>query len=359
MLKALFGGAKSFALRINPTGGEQGADAGLDLVIDKKGTILETALEAGLAFPHDCKVGSCGTCKCKLKSGKIRERVDNALTLSREDLMAGYVLACQAHPKTDLVVEVDLLEGEEMHPVKVVAGSIKACNRQTHDIMEVVLELDEPIEYTAGQYADIEVDGIDAPRNFSFATGSNGALQLNVSFLIKHVPGGAFTGWLFAEDRTGHAIKLHAPYGFFHLYEGAGTIFCIAGGSGLAPLLSILEDAKHAGCTRDVVFLYGARTQTDLYKLDKIQAIADGWHGEFRFDPILSEEPESSDWTGPRGLVTEFIAQQNIDLATAQAYMCGPPPMIDAAEDVLTKAGMAANNIFADRFFDRSNVLSD
>ena len=287
MLKALFGGAKTFALQIDPSGQK--------LEIGKKSTILETALEAGLAFPHDCKVGSCGTCKCKLKSGKIRERVDNALTLSREDLLAGYVLACQAHPKTDLIVEVDLLEGEEMHPVKIVSGRIEACNKQTHDIMEMVLALDEPIEYRAGQYGDIEVEGIDAPRNFSFATGSNGAAMSRVSFLIKQVPNGAFTGWLFGEDRTGHAIKLHSPYGFFHLHDGSGPIVCIAGGSGLAPLLSILEDAKAAGCTREIIFLYGARTQADLYKLDKIQEIADGWQGSFSFIPILSDEPTNSD----------------------------------------------------------------
>ena len=335
---------KRFALRVNPEG--------KDLEIDKKNSILETALNGGLAFPHDCKIGACTTCKCRLIEGQVRSASQKASTLSDEEIAAGYILACQSLPESDLVIEVNLLEGEDMHPIKSMEGRMTECNLLTHDIMEVVVTLEYPIQYTSGQYADLEINGVEFPRSYFFATPSEGAPQSRVSFLIKNIPGGTLSGWLFREDRTGFALKVHAPYGFFRLREGTGPIFCIAEGSGLAPLLSILEEAKKKGCARDVVFLYGAETQADFYKLDVVQSIANGWQGEFGFDPVLAAEPEGTDWMGPRGPVTTHIMRQNVDLANAQVYMCGSPEMIDLAESILDNAGMDMNNVFGDRFFD-------
>ena len=350
MFKKLFGGGGPFRLLINPSKSS--------LEISKEDSILSAALEAGYAFPHDCKVGSCAKCKCKLIEGKIRERVDNALVLRKEDLQAGYILACQAHPKSDLVVEVDFLEGELSLPLHESTGEVVSCIEQTHDIMEVIIRVPDKMEFIAGQYADLKIDAVDAPRSFSFSKAPNKDNANEISFLIKHVPNGQFTSWLFEEDRAGQKIDIKGPYGFFHQREGSGLMLCVAGGSGLAPVLAILEDAMNNASTRDVVFLYGARTQKDLFKLDEINAIGKSWTGNFDFVPILSEEPKNTDWSGLRGFVTDYLKELQTDLDVAQSYMCGPPPMIDAAEAVLKEKGMNEVSMFADRFFDRSNVIN-
>lgn len=349
MFKKMFSGGGPYNLTIKPSNST--------VEITKKDSILSAALEAGHAFPHDCKVGSCAQCKCKLIEGKIRERIDNALVLSKEELQAGYILACQAHPKSDLVVEVDFLEGELSLPLHESVGTILRCVKQTHDIMELTISVPDAMEFIAGQYADLKIDLVDAPRSFSFFKAPDKKNLNEISFLIKKVPDGSFTSWLFDQDRTGTEIGVKGPYGYFHLREANSTMVCVGGGSGLAPILSILEDALNKDCSREVVFIYGARTQDDLFKLDEIEKLQKNWAAEFKFVPILSEEEENSSWSGARGLVTDYLTTLELDFANTQSYMCGPPPMIDAAEAVLQKKGVSGESMFADRFFDRSNVL--
>ena len=155
-----------------------------------------------------------------------------------------------------------------------------------------------------------------------------------------------------------HPLKGHAKILFrpsTKTFPIAPPLFVIAeraGGSGLAPVLAILEDAVRHKLSRDVTFLFGARTQADLYGLKQIEHIRQNWSGTFQFVPVLSQEPEGSDWEGARGLVTEHIPQN--PEAIEQVYMCGPPPMLDAASAHLQNAGLADSQIFADRFTDRS-----
>ncbi|MGK2940079.1 MAG: hypothetical protein ACSLFJ_00185, partial [Immundisolibacter sp.] len=128
-------------------------------------------------------------------------------------------------------------------------------------------------------------------------------------------------------------------------------------GSGLAPVLALLEEAARAGVARDAVFLFGARTQGDLYKLDAIEAIGSRWAAPFQFLPVLSHEPPDSGWTGARGLVTEFLTAPHVaQLASRHGYLCGPPPMIDAALVVLADAGVADRDVHYDKFLDASNL---
>jgi len=151
-------------------------------------------------------------------------------------------------------------------------------------------------------------------------------------------------------------VELRGPFGDFRLRSGAAPMVCVAGGSGMAPIKALLEQAVADGAQRDCTYLFGARTQNDLYCQDDMAQIASQWKGTFRFIPVLSNEPEDSDWTGPRGLVTEFLSREVADLATCHAYMCGPPPMLDAAIEVLKQAGISADHIHFDKFLDKSHL---
>lgn len=316
-------------------------------------TLLQAALDEGVAFPHSCRAGGCATCKCRLVEGKVRELTDKSYLLSAEELRGNYILACQSIPRSDVTVAVQL--NTDASEVKRVDGRVAGTRRLTHDILEVTLALDEPMPYRAGQYADLAVPGrIAVPRPYSFAGPAAAGETGRPVFHVRLLPGGELSGWLDAADRTGEGITLEGPYGDFWLRDSAAPMLCVAGGTGMAPLKALLEQALKEGVRRDVVYLFGARTQRDLYCLDEIAGLAEAWPAGFRFLPVLSEEPVDSDWRGLRGLVTDHLADAELGVAGRHAYLCGPPPMLDAAIETLRRLGVAERDIHFDKFLDRS-----
>lgn len=332
------------------------ASGGRQFTVPGGQTMLEAALAAGIGIEHDCKVGSCGACKYRLLSGKVSELSPSALALTAEQLQQGYRLACQCVPKSDLEIAVDTLAATDA-PAETVAGKIVRMAALTHDIIGLSIQLDRPLVYTAGQYADLRADAVAGARSYSFASAPEGGGNRIIDFHIRLVPGGEFTGWLFSADRTGGTIYVSGPHGSFGLRPSEGKaetpIVCIGGGSGLAPLRAILQQARSEGSRRPVTLLFGARTAADLYCLEEIAQMRDAWRAPFEFLPVLSAEPQNSGWSGARGLVADF-APRIAYLDQAQAYLCGPPPMVDAAEAILLRHGVHRQRIFADRFYDRS-----
>jgi len=331
---------------------------GLDtpLQVNPKETILQAALRQGVRFPHSCRVGGCASCKCQLQSGKVKELTEAAYVLSGDEMAAGYILACQSVPKTDLQIRVDNLNaGAPAFAPRSIPGRVEKVVRHTHDIVELSIQLDEPMEYAAGQYAQLSLPGqIETPRSYSFATAPDQGGSHHLHFFIRAVPGGRFSNWAQQEKLAGTAINVEGPFGDFYLREGTQPILCIAGGSGLAPVKALLEDALRFKCARPVVFLFGARSQRDLYCLEALQQLQGNWATDFTFVPVLSEEPVDSNWNGARGLVTDFIDAHLSPIS--QIYMCGPPAMLDAAEAVLLQKGTPADQIFSDRFLDQSSL---
>lgn len=322
-------------------------------------TILTAALESGVAFPHNCRVGGCASCKCKLVTGEVKELTDSSYVLSGEELSGGYILACQSVPLTDVTLEVPgLRHADAVRAVFKTGAEIVALEALTHDITRVVLELDGPIEYTAGQYARLSVPGvIDEPRSYSFAAACVEEMVSRVEFHVRLVPGGEFTTWLHESAQVGDRLRLEGPFGDFWMRPGRAPIMGVAGGSGMAPLKALLEQAALEHVARDVIYFFGARTQEDLYCVDEMNALAKRWRARMVFVPVLSEEPGGSDWGGLRGFVTDHLGPISATrLTDHHVYMCGPPAMIDAAEQKLTDAGVPREQIFADRFLDRSHA---
>ena len=324
---------------------------GRAIPVARKQTLLQAALAADIAFPHSCRVGSCTTCKCRLLDGRIKALTDASYVLSAEELRAGYILACQSVAKTDVRIALDRLDAAPTSQAK-----IRRLRFLTHDILELAIALETPLQYIAGQYAEIVVPDIHPPRCYSFAAApqENGCRDL--VFHVRLVPGGEISQWLQQHARAGTAVGIRGPLGVFRLHGGEAPILCVAGGSGMAPIKAMLEQAQRAGWRRPVRYLYGARTQRDLYCLAEIAELARSWNGHFQFTPVLSAEPEDSDWQGARGLVTEWIDRHGPAPSACQAYLCGPPGMVDAAVAVLTAAGAAKENIHFDKFLDRSHA---
>jgi NAD(P)H-flavin reductase/ferredoxin len=327
---------------------------GVSVTIASGKSLLEAALAQGVAYPHNCTVGTCASCKSRLVQGRVREATPFGYTLSKEELDAGYILACQAFPKDDLTI-VELPEpGADVPPPEAFKGEITSTQALTHDILKVTVRVDRPLNYVAGQYASVRIAGMPRMRHYSFADAPQREGRKELSFFIRKVPEGAFTQTLFGGQLTGRPLEIEAPQGSFYLRGGNAPMLCVVGGSGLAPLLSVLEDARKHRIRRRCVLLFGARTQSDLYMLDQIRGLSENWLEPFTFVPVLSHEPAGSDWAGARGMVTEFIASSaaGIDWPTTEAYMCGPPPMIDAAIATLVAAGLPLDAIHYDKFSD-------
>lgn len=314
------------------------------ITVNPKETLLQAALRHGIDFPHSCRVGGCASCKCRLVQGQVRELTQTAYILSDEDLDNGCILACQCVPKGDVRVEVDLSAQAARRKV---GGRVVGRDRLTADIVRLRVQLDESLPYKAGQYASIGIDALAGiGRSYSFATPVRPDSQ--VSFFVRKVPGGRFSSLINDDEVIGRQMHIEGPMGDFWLRPSDAPLMMIAGGSGLAPVLAMLEDALAEGVRRPVSLLFGARREADLYALEAIRALADQWPASFRFSPVLSEEPAGSPWQGPRGLVTSQI--EPLLERGAHAYLCGPPAMIDAAQDVLRGQGVAREHIHADRF---------
>lgn len=355
MLWGLFGRKRDWRARIND---------GPPLTVRAGQDLLSAALEAGLAWPHDCRQGSCSTCRCRLASGRIRRRTDFATVLSPDELAAGWVLACQSELRGDIEVEVELDAAAPQAAVARYEGRLEKVAALTHDIAALTVRV-PGLERAgvAGQYAELSYPGLSAPRSYSFAKAPANERPEELTFYVRKVPGGEFTEWLFAADRAGAELSVALPYGGFRYHPDPGPMICIAGGSGMSAIKAVLEQAVLEQVERDALFLFGARTQADLYGREAMARIRAGWHPAHRFEyvSVLNMEPEDSGWSGPRGLVTDhlkdaYVAPQVYDIARCQGYLCGPPPMIDAAVAVLKAEGMAGDRIYFDKFLDASSM---
>lgn len=317
---------------------------GQSIAVDPRETLLQAALRQGIDFPNSCRVGGCGTCKCRLQDGKVKELTESGYLLSREEIEAGYILACQSVPQTDVNIAVELAERSSARRV---SGRVVGREQLARDITRLQMQLDEPLPFRAGQFANVSLEGVDGlPRSYSFATPA--AVDGQVAFFVRKVPGGRFSSLVNDEDVTGRAVTIEGPQGDFWLRPGPAPLLFVAGGSGLAPILAMLREAANAGESRPTTLLFGARTQRDLYAMDEIAAIARQWRGTFQFVPVLSEAADDSTWAGARGLVTDMIPR--LVAPGSHAYLCGPPAMIDAAAAQLETHGVPRESIHCDRF---------
>lgn len=235
----------------------------------------------------------------------------------------------------------------------------------THDTYEIVVKRhhdEETFFVHAGQFATLKFPGIDKPRPYSFAAAPENDRPGEHTFFIRLAPDGEVSAWLSEADRTGEPVEIGGPFGAFGLDASTDPMICIAGGSGMSAIKSVIEHACNLQVERDCYFLYGARTQRDLYCMQVFEQIKARWPGQhtFEFVQVLSEEPPDSDWSGPRGFVTEHFKEAYlnagiVDPARCKAFFCGPPPMIAAGVATLRDVGVSDDRMFRDVFEDASS----
>jgi propane monooxygenase reductase subunit len=305
---------------------------------------------------HGCKEGQCSACKSFLLDGDVDLDKYSTFALPDFEEAEGWTLLCRAHAYSDLEVELINYDEEALHggtPPRTVSTRVTAVEPLTHDISRLCLtvEDDDAFEFKPGQYVDIRIPGGDEDehRSFSMANLCGGSGELE--FMIKRYPGGRFSG-LLGEDglSVGDALDVTGPYGVFTLRSSSPRrIVFIGGGAGMAPILCLLRSMADAGVDRPAVYYYGARTATDLFHLDELAALGDRLPG-FTFVPALSEAADGDGWSGETGLITDVVERLEDDLTEVDAYLCGPPPMVDAAIALLERVGVPESHIYFDKF---------
>lgn len=316
-------------------------------------TILEAAIDAGVSYPFGCQSGNCGACKSQLVRGEVTMEGYSEFALSDEEKARGLILACRAVPRD--ACEVAWLEEDDLivHPRRRLACKLVSLDDATHDIKRIRLEIVSggPFDFSAGQFASVTFEGCP-PRDYSMANVPGDPV---LEFHIRRTAGGATSAHVAETLKVGDSVRVEGPFGASYLREShRGPIIAVAGGSGMAPIKSVVERALQKQLPQHIYFYFGVRSERDLYLHDHFAALAQQ-HKNLHFIPVLSEGGDSN---LRNGLVHEAVAQDFDEVDGCTAYLAGPPVMVEAATLLLEQRGMRRIDIHADAFYTAAEMAS-
>jgi CDP-4-dehydro-6-deoxyglucose reductase/ferredoxin-NAD(P)+ reductase (naphthalene dioxygenase ferredoxin-specific) len=309
-------------------------------------TILATALDAGIAYPFGCQSGNCGACKSHLVKGEVALDGYSEFALSDEEKARGLILACRAVPWDDC--EVAWLEEDDLivHPRRLLDCRVVGLDDATHDIKRLRLEIVSggPFDFSAGQFASVTFAGLP-PRDYSMANVPGDPV---LEFHVRRTVGGVTGAYVAGTLKPGDAVRVEGPFGTSYLREShRGPIIAVAGGSGMAPIKSVVERALQQDLPQHIYFYFGVRTPRDLYLHDHFATLAKA-HANLHFTPVLSEAGGEA---LRHGLVHEAVAADFDEFDGCKAYLAGPPVMVEAATRLFEQRGMRRIDIHADAFY--------
>ncbi|ASW04056.1 2Fe-2S iron-sulfur cluster-binding protein [Paraburkholderia aromaticivorans] len=313
------------------------------LSFDSGANLLEVLRENGVPISYSCLSGRCGTCRCRVIDGDV---ADFGPETGRPNLIGEHhVLACQSVLTGNCAIEI--LEADEIvtHPARIIKGTVVAVESPTHDIRRLRVRLAKPFEFSPGQYARLQFSP-EHVRPYSMAgLPQDGEME----FHIRKVPGGRVTEYVFEHVREGASIKLSGPLGTAYLRRAhTGPMLCVGGGTGLAPVLSIVRGALESGMTNPIHLYFGVRSQQDLYDADRLRQLASD-HPQLTVHTVIATGRVDK---GQRaGLVTDAIEKDIASLAGWRAYLCGAPAMIEALCILVKRLGISPEHIYADAFY--------
>lgn len=328
-------------------GGERTITINDETVISVGGgeTALNSLSQNKIYLPSACGgKGTCGTCKFRLIEHSEPPKPTEIPYLSEIEIKDGVRLSCQTKVSNDMKVSLPT----SLLNAKTFKGVVTDIQELTYDTKLIRFSLDEPMEFLPGQYAQILVPGFEEDRAYSIASDSKD--PKTIEFITRLVPKGVASTYLVRALDIGDKVRLTGPFGDFYLQEDSQkSIIMIAGGSGKAPIRSIVYRLIDLGFKREATYFFGARTQKDLYFTEEFLEIAKN-HPNFTYVPALSHANDDEAWKGEKGLITEVVAKLTGDLKNHEAYLCGSPGMIDACIKVLKSKGMEEKNIYFDKF---------
>ncbi len=322
-----------------------------ELLVEGGRPLLSTLKEEEIFIPSACGGrGSCGLCKVKILEGAGSVLPTELPWLDAQEKADGIRVSCQVRVKSDMSIAIP----EELFSVRQYETKVLSIRDLTHDIKQICLKIMDPadMEYRAGQFIQFEVPEYELTdeavyRAYSFS--SDPAKKDEIELEIRYVPHGICTTYVFRHLKVGDHVIINGPYGDFTLRENSRDIIFIAGGSGMAPIKSILHEMCHVGNPRKTWYFFGARSKRDLFLVEEMKEIEKKLPS-FQFIPALSAPLAEDNWSGETGLITDVVGKHIKSGEQAEAYLCGSPLMIDACVKVLREKGLSEDDIYYDKF---------
>jgi benzoate/toluate 1,2-dioxygenase reductase subunit len=311
-------------------------------------TVADAAYRSGLNIPLDCRDGACGTCKCHCESG--RYEMDGYIedALSDQEAEQGFVLTCRMIPESDCVVTVPASSEVCVRSQQAdIHAKLTKIDRLSDSTLLFTVAGDQvrAMHFLPGQYVHVQVPGSDQSRAYSFCSLVD-QTDGSVSFLIRLVPGGLMSTYMIEKASVGDSIKLRGPFGSFYLREIKRPVLMLAGGTGLAPFLAMLEKIQQEGSEYPIHLIYGVTHDADLVEMDKLKAFANAIDN-FTFSACVASEESS--WP-QKGYVTSHIEPAHLHSGEVDIYLCGPPPMVEAVSGYMQEKGIRPASFHYEKF---------
>lgn len=323
-------------LHIQPLGRTIPASAGANL--------LATLREHGVPISYSCTAGRCGTCRCKVLDGTVGSSTGASDEEGGQE-RGQFVLACTSVLLGSCTIEVPEPDEVITHPARILKATVTAVDQLTHDVRRLRLRSARPLDYSPGQYATLQF----TPEHIRPYSMAGLASDAELEFHVRVVQDGLVSGYIDRELKVGDTVRVSGPLGTSYLRtRHEGPMLCIAGGTGLAPVLAIVRGALESGMQNAIHLYFGVRGPRDVYGIDTLAALAERYRN-LHLHVVVAEGV--ADGGMRSGLVTDAVAQDWDSLAGWRAYLCGAPPMVDAATLVVTERGIAPEHIHADAFY--------
>ncbi|HEY9095374.1 MAG TPA: 2Fe-2S iron-sulfur cluster-binding protein [Hydrogenophaga sp.] len=323
------------AMVVQPLGQQLQTEVGQNL--------LAVLRSNGVPISYSCLAGRCGTCRCTVKAGQV---LDGGPETGRpQSARSGEVLACQATLMGDCTIEVPDVDEVVTHPARIVKGTVLAIEPATHDIRRIQLKLAKSLAFSPGQYASLQFTP-EHIRPYSMAGLPEDEVM---EFQVRRVPGGRVTDYVFDVLKPGDAVRVSGPMGTAYLRrKHTGPMLCVGGGTGIAPVLSVVRGAMAAGMDNPIHLYFAVRSREDLYDVDRLRALAAG-HPRMTLHTVVATGPVDEGMRA--GLVTDAVAQDLGSLVGWRAYLCGAPAMVEALTLLVAKRGLKPEHVHADAFY--------
>ncbi|MFD6856317.1 FAD-binding oxidoreductase [Rhodococcus sp. NPDC060090] len=307
--------------------------------------LLDAFLRSGVWMPNSCNQGTCGTCKIKVRSGSIDHRTSPENTLPQHERVAGFALACQATPCSDTTIDPPIAEElTSTHVLHDFVATVSEVRDIAADTRRVLLTLDEPLTFSAGQYVDVTVPKTSTKRQYSLANPPTEPKLLELH--VRRQPGGVASEWLFGSIEVGDRIEMTGPYGDFTFdEESTGPMALLGGGTGLAPLKGIVRHALALDPDREILLYYGVRTCADVYDADFFREL-ESRHSGFRYVTCVSRENGGD----REGYVTDAFVEDVASAKEFTGYICGSEKFVEASVKSFKRRRMSPRRIRREKF---------
>lgn len=322
-----------------------------DLNIQGGKPLLTVLREEKIFIPSACGGrGTCGVCKCKVLDGAGPLLPTETPFLDKQEQAGNVRLSCQVKVRNDMQIQIP----EELFNVREYDCVCTEIEELTYDMRRFRFELKDPptIKFTAGQYVQLfcpKYKGNSEEVYRAYSVASDPMDNNLIDLIIRQVPNGICTTWCFEHLKEGDPVNINGPYGDFRLSDTDAPMVFVAGGSGMAPFVSILSHMRNTGSKREAKYFFGGNTVNDQCMADEMKQFESALDG-FEFIPVVASPEEGDGWNGQTGLVTEAVQKTYEDMSNHEGYLCGSPGMIDAAAKVFTSLGMDPDKIYYDKF---------